>query len=36
MKRFFSLLLVTMLVAGLPAIGQAQWDAQQNKPGTRQ
>ena len=31
MKRLFSLLLVTMLVAGLPGIGHAQWDAEKNK-----
>ena len=31
MKRLFSLLLVAVLVVGLPMIGQAQWDAQQNK-----
>jgi hypothetical protein len=31
MKRFFSILLLTLMMAGLPAIGQAQWDAQQNK-----
>jgi hypothetical protein len=31
MKRLFSLLLVTILVVGLPAIGHAQWDAEKNK-----
>ena len=31
MQRMFFVLLVVLLMAGLPGIGQAQWDAQQNK-----
>ena len=31
MRRLFSMVLLTILVAVLPAIGSAQWDASQNK-----
>ena len=31
MYKWFAMLLVTILVAGLPMVGQAQWDAEKNK-----
>jgi hypothetical protein len=31
MKRFFFLFLLTLMVAGLPVVAQAQWDEAQNK-----
>lgn len=31
MYKWFAMLLVTILVAGLPMLGQAQWDAEKNK-----
>ena len=31
MYKVFSMLLVAVLVAGVPLVGQAQWDAQKNK-----